>query len=119
MWWYADYLILLPNFFNQISNVQPLNVLVNKQNRWDLQNTDDPKEKVWAIAKEWYKGWRSTFSSTWWPTVDEGSVADSPASNASEAATVQVQKNSILIAPMIKLEYVLISFLIYPYADCP
>jgi hypothetical protein len=35
----------------------------NKQNRWDIQYTEDEK-KIWAIAKDRYKGWRSTFSAT-------------------------------------------------------
>ncbi|XP_039784671.1 uncharacterized protein LOC120651279 [Panicum virgatum] len=34
-------------------------------NRWDIQNTEDEKKKIWAIAKDRYKGWRSTFSATY------------------------------------------------------
>jgi hypothetical protein len=36
-----------------------------QQNRWDLLNTENAKEKIWDIAKERYKGWRSTLSSTY------------------------------------------------------
>ncbi|XP_039822989.1 uncharacterized protein LOC120685247 [Panicum virgatum] len=34
-------------------------------NRWEVENTEDGKEKIWAVAKEWYKGWRSIFSATY------------------------------------------------------
>ena len=53
------------------------------------------------------------------PTVNEGSVANILASNASEAPTVLVQNISLLIAPMMIMEYMLISYLIFPYAGCP
>ncbi|KAE8789163.1 hypothetical protein D1007_36648 [Hordeum vulgare] len=33
--------------------------------RWDLEDTPDTEEKVLTIAKERYKGWRSTLSSTY------------------------------------------------------
>ncbi|KAL6631317.1 hypothetical protein ACP70R_028167 [Stipagrostis hirtigluma subsp. patula] len=33
--------------------------------RWDLENTDDTRTKILSIAKERYKGWRSTFSATY------------------------------------------------------
>ncbi|XP_021318525.1 uncharacterized protein LOC110436271 isoform X2 [Sorghum bicolor] len=32
--------------------------------KWDLANTLENKKKIWAIANERYRGWRSTFSST-------------------------------------------------------
>ena len=53
------------------------------------------------------------------PTVNEGSVANILASNASEAPTVLVQNISLLIAPMMIMEYMLISYLSFPYAGCP
>jgi len=31
----------------------------------DLQNVEEPKEKIWAIAEERYKGWRAAFSATY------------------------------------------------------
>lgn len=36
-----------------------------EQLNWDLQNVEEPKEKIWAIAKERYKGWRAAFSATY------------------------------------------------------
>ncbi|KAL6871046.1 hypothetical protein ACP4OV_014894 [Aristida adscensionis] len=41
--------------------------------RWDLENNDDIKKKIWTIANECYKGWRSTFSATYkaYNTYDE------------------------------------------------
>ena len=36
-----------------------------QQNVWDLENTDESKEKIWKIAQERYKGWRTTFSATY------------------------------------------------------
>jgi hypothetical protein len=35
------------------------------QDRWDLQDTANAKEKIWAVAKERYKGWRATYSATY------------------------------------------------------
>lgn len=32
---------------------------------WDLRNTMSGKKKIWDVAKERYKGWRSTLSSTY------------------------------------------------------
>ncbi|KAL6899659.1 hypothetical protein ACP4OV_006317 [Aristida adscensionis] len=34
-------------------------------NKWDMEDSDDSKEKIRKIAKERYKGWRSTFSATY------------------------------------------------------
>lgn len=30
-----------------------------------MENSDESKEKIWKIAKEHYKGWRSAFSATY------------------------------------------------------
>uniref|UniRef100_A0A0D9W304 Uncharacterized protein n=1 Tax=Leersia perrieri TaxID=77586 RepID=A0A0D9W304_9ORYZ len=40
---------------------------------WDMGNTKNPKEKIWKIAKERYKGWRSTLSAMYnaYDTYDE------------------------------------------------
>ena len=35
------------------------------QDRWDLEDTPETEEKVLKIAKERYRGWRSTLSSTY------------------------------------------------------
>lgn len=37
----------------------------HKQNRWELVDVDDEKEKIWAIAMARYKGWRSSLSATY------------------------------------------------------
>ncbi|XP_066358284.1 uncharacterized protein [Miscanthus floridulus] len=41
--------------------------------KWDLEDTLENKKKIWAIANERYKGWRSTFSATYraYDTYDE------------------------------------------------
>ncbi|KAF0897293.1 hypothetical protein E2562_035581 [Oryza meyeriana var. granulata] len=33
--------------------------------RWDLENNDDEKARIWKIAKERYRGWRAQLSSTY------------------------------------------------------
>ena len=35
------------------------------QDRWDLEDTPEIEEKILKIAKEWYRGWQSTLSSTY------------------------------------------------------
>jgi hypothetical protein len=44
-----------------------------QQEKWDLEDTLENKKKIWAIANERYKGWRSTFSATYraYDTYDE------------------------------------------------
>jgi hypothetical protein len=44
-----------------------------QQKKWDLEDTLENKKKIWAIANERYKGWRSTFSATYnaYDTYDE------------------------------------------------
>ncbi|KAJ1254656.1 hypothetical protein BS78_K008000 [Paspalum vaginatum] len=34
-------------------------------NKWDLQNTDNPEQKIMDTARERYKGWRGTLSATY------------------------------------------------------
>ncbi|KAL6912033.1 hypothetical protein ACP4OV_000838 [Aristida adscensionis] len=34
-------------------------------NVWDMEDSYELREKIWKIAKERYKGWRSTFSATY------------------------------------------------------
>lgn len=36
-----------------------------QQNKWTFGNTKNPKKKILDIASERYRGWRSTFSSTY------------------------------------------------------
>jgi hypothetical protein len=36
-----------------------------QQNRWELEDIENPEDKIWSIAKEWYKGWRSSLSATY------------------------------------------------------
>jgi hypothetical protein len=36
-----------------------------KQKIWDLDAVEDASEKILTIAKERYKGWRASFSSTY------------------------------------------------------
>ena len=36
-----------------------------KQKTWDFDDIEDASEKIWAIAKDRYKGWRASFSSTY------------------------------------------------------
>lgn len=44
-----------------------------EQNKWDIEDTPDIKQKILTIANERYKGWRSTFSATYraYNTYDE------------------------------------------------
>lgn len=42
-----------------------VHLLYALQDRWDLEDTPDTEEKVLTIAKERYRGWRSTLSSTY------------------------------------------------------
>ena len=44
-----------------------------EQSRWDFENVDNAIEKILDIAKERYKGWRSTLSATYkaYNTYDE------------------------------------------------
>ena len=44
-----------------------------QQEKWDLEDSLENKKKIWAIANERYKGWRSTFSATYgaYDTYDE------------------------------------------------
>jgi hypothetical protein len=36
-----------------------------QQNRWELEGIDHPEEKIWRIAMERYKTWRSSLSATY------------------------------------------------------
>lgn len=36
-----------------------------QQDVWDVENNDESKEKIWKIARERYRGWRSAFSATY------------------------------------------------------
>lgn len=36
-----------------------------QQNKWDIEETPENKKKIWTIANERYKGWRSIFSATY------------------------------------------------------
>ncbi|XP_044326274.1 uncharacterized protein [Triticum aestivum] len=40
-------------------------ILADMIDRWDLEDTPETQEKVFKIAKERYRGWRSTLSSTY------------------------------------------------------
>lgn len=40
-------------------------IVADMIDRWDLEDTPDTEEKVLTIAKERYRGWRSTLSSTY------------------------------------------------------
>ena len=44
-----------------------------EQNKWDIEDTPDIKQKILTIANERYKGWRSTFSAMYraYNTYDE------------------------------------------------
>ena len=44
-----------------------------QQNKWDLENNEENRKKIWTIANERYKGWRSTLSATYraYTTDDE------------------------------------------------
>jgi hypothetical protein len=48
-------------------------LLTAEQNKWDIEDTPDIKQKILTIANERYKGWRSTFSATYraYNTYDE------------------------------------------------
>ena len=35
------------------------------QTYWDIEDTNEMKEKIWKIAQQRYKGWRATFSATY------------------------------------------------------
>ena len=35
------------------------------QSCWDIEDTDEMKQKIWKIAQQRYKGWRATFSATY------------------------------------------------------
>ena len=43
------------------------------QSCWDIEDTDEMKQKIWKIAQQRYKGWRATFSATYkaFNTYDE------------------------------------------------
>ena len=43
------------------------------QNKWDIENNVENKKKIWTIANERYKGWRSSLSATYkaYTTYDE------------------------------------------------
>jgi len=44
-----------------------------QENKWDLENNEENRKKIWTIANERYKGWRSTLSATYraYTTDDE------------------------------------------------
>jgi hypothetical protein len=42
-----------------------MSLLYALQDRWALEDTPENEEKVLKIAKEQYRGWRSTLSSTY------------------------------------------------------
>lgn len=35
------------------------------QHKWDIENNTENKKKIWSVANERYKGWRSTLSATY------------------------------------------------------
>ncbi|PVH34802.1 hypothetical protein PAHAL_7G034700, partial [Panicum hallii] len=37
---------------------------IHQDARWDIEDNDNSRTIIWGIAKERYKGWRSTFSAT-------------------------------------------------------
>ncbi|XP_021316054.1 uncharacterized protein LOC110435060 isoform X2 [Sorghum bicolor] len=41
--------------------------------KWDIEDNEENRKKIWTIANERYKGWRSTFSATYraYTTYDE------------------------------------------------
>lgn len=42
------------------------NTFVALQDKWEMDiPADEPKEKIWKVAQQRYKGWRSTFSATY------------------------------------------------------
>jgi hypothetical protein len=44
-----------------------------EQHKWDIEDNEENRKKIWTIANERYKGWRSTFSATYraYTTYDE------------------------------------------------
>jgi hypothetical protein len=56
-----------------------MHLLYALQNRWALEDTLETEEKVLKIAKERYRGWRSTLSSTYKPyKTDAARLANVP-----------------------------------------
>ena len=43
------------------------------QNKWDIEDNEENRNKIWAVANDRYKGWRSTLSATYraYTTYDE------------------------------------------------
>jgi len=40
-------------------------VLYVEQHKWDIENNEENRKKIWTIANERYKGWRATLSATY------------------------------------------------------
>jgi hypothetical protein len=36
-----------------------------EQDKWDLEDNEENRIKIWTVANDRYKGWRSTFSATY------------------------------------------------------
>ncbi|RLM75622.1 uncharacterized protein C2845_PM15G02000 [Panicum miliaceum] len=39
--------------------------MMRAMDHWDLETTENPKKKIWKVAMECYKGWRSTLHATY------------------------------------------------------
>ena len=44
-----------------------------EQHKWDIEDNEENRKKIWTIANEYYKWWSSTFSATYraYTTYDE------------------------------------------------
>lgn len=50
--------------WKQIKQIVKNSIASDILSRWDFKDTMNAKKKIWAIANERYKGWRSTLSAT-------------------------------------------------------
>jgi hypothetical protein len=51
------------------SNMLIMFLFLLQPNRWEIEDIKNPEDMVWSIAKERYKGSRSSLSGTWLTTA--------------------------------------------------
>ena len=58
-------LFLVAYTFTKLFRKWPSIYIFVQQNKWDIENDEENRKKIWTIANERYKGWRSTLSATY------------------------------------------------------
>jgi hypothetical protein len=62
--WYAS-ILLDPCLLLNSLDLNSSWFICLQQNRWDLENIEDPRQKIWVIARTRYAGWHSALSATY------------------------------------------------------